>query len=56
MLNYAKELGFSNLIHYPCGNEKDLLYLEYLATYRYGVENEYYPDWIILLNVRQLFK
>jgi hypothetical protein len=56
MLAYAKELGFSNLIHYPCGNEKDLLYLEYLATYRYGVENEYYPDWIILLNVRQLFK
>lgn len=56
MLSYAKELGFTNLIHYPCGNEKDLLYLEYLATYRYGVEHEYYPDWIILLNVRQLFK
>lgn len=56
MLAYAQELGFTNLIHYPCGNEKDLLYLEYLATYRYGVEHEYYPDWIILLNVRQLFK
>ena len=56
MLSYAKDLGFTNLIHYPCGNEKDLLYLEYLATYRYGVEHEYYPDWIILLNVRQLFK
>lgn len=56
MLTYAQELGFTNLIHYPCGNEKDLLYLEYLATYRYGVEHEYYPDWIILLNVRQLFK
>lgn len=56
MLNYAEKLGFKNLIHYPCGNDKDLLYLEYLATYRYGVENDYYPDWIILLNVRQLFK
>ena len=56
MLKYAKALGFTNIIHYPCGNEKDLLYLEYLATYRYGIENEYYPDWIILLNVGQLFK
>lgn len=56
MLDYAEALGFTHLIHYPCGNEKDLLYLEYLATYRYGVEHDYHPDWIILLNVNQLFK
>lgn len=56
MLEYAEALGFTNTIYYPCGNAKDLLYLEYLATYRYGVENSYYPDWIILLNVGQLFK
>lgn len=56
MLEYAEALGFTNTIYYPCGNQKDLLYLEYLATYRYGVENNYYPDWIILLNVNQLFK
>jgi hypothetical protein len=56
MLDWAKALGFIHLIHYPCGSKKDLLYLEYLATYRYGVEHDYYPDWIILLNVGQLFK
>lgn len=56
MLDWASELGFKHIIYYPCGNEKDLLYLEYLATYRYGVENEYYPDWIILLNINQIFK
>lgn len=56
VLRYAEELGFSNLIYYPCGSKKDLKYLEYLATYRYGVENNYHPDWIILLNVNQLFK
>ena len=31
MLDYAKELGFTNTILYTCGNEKDLLYLEYLS-------------------------
>ena len=56
MLTYAKELGFLNTIHYACGSEKDLKYLEYLATYRYGVEKNYKPDWIILLNVNQIFK
>lgn len=56
MLDYAKELGFTNTILYTCGNEKDLLYLEYLATYRYGVEHNFYPDWIILVNVKQIFK
>lgn len=56
MLKFAKELGFINTIHYPCGNDKDLLYLEYLATYRFGVENDYHPDWIILMNVNQIFK
>jgi len=56
VLSYAQELGFINTIYYPCGSNKDLKYLEYLATYRYGVENNYHPDWIILLNVNQLFK
>jgi len=55
MLDYAKKLGFLNTIHYPCGTDKDIKYLEYMATYRYGVENNYKPDWIILLNVGQLF-
>ena len=56
ILDYAKKLGFINIIHYPCGSKKDLKYLEYLATYRYGVENNYHPDWIILLNINQLFR
>lgn len=55
ILEYAKQLGFTNTIFYPCGSHKDLKYLEYLATYRYGVEHNYYPDWIILLNINQLF-
>ena len=58
ILNYSVKLGFNsnNIIYYPCGSQKDLKYLEYLATYRYGVEKNYHPDWIILLNVNQLFK
>ena len=56
ILEYAKKLGFINIIHYPCGSKKDLKYLEYLATYRYGVENNYHPDWIILLNINQAFQ
>ena len=56
LLNFAKELGFTNTIHYPCGSKKDYKYLEYLATYRYGVENNYHPDWIIMLNINQLFR
>ena len=56
LLEYANSLGFINLIHYPCGSEKDVKYLEYFATYRYSVEHEYYPDWIILLNINQIFK
>jgi hypothetical protein len=55
ILNYAIDLGFTNAIHYPCGSKKDLKYLEYLATYRYAVEHDYHPDWIILLNINQLF-
>ena len=39
MIAYAKKLGFLNTIHYACGSDKDLKYLEYLATYRYAVEN-----------------
>lgn len=56
MLDYALELGFIHIIHYPCGSQKDIKYLEYLATYRFSVENDYKPDWIILLNINQLFK
>lgn len=56
MISFAKELGFINTIYYACGSDKDLKYLEYLATYRYAVEHNYKPDWIILLNVNQIFK
>lgn len=56
MLEYAKELGFVNTILYKCKDEHDLLYLEYLATHKYGIENNFYPDWIILLNIKQIFK
>ena len=58
MLDYAAALGFKkeNNIYYPCGNEKDIDYLEYRAIYRYGVEHNYHPDWIILLNISQIFK
>lgn len=56
ILDFAENLGFTNLIYYPCGSQKDLKYLEYLATYRYGVENNYHPDWIIILNINQLFR
>ena len=56
ILDFAKDLGFTNLIHYPCGSKKDYKYLEYLATYRYGVEHDYHPDWFIILNINQLFR
>ena len=56
LIEYAKKMGFKKFIHYPCGSIKDIKYLEYLATYRYGVENNYHPDWIIILNVNQIFK
>jgi len=56
MLNYALKIGFKFTIHYPCGSKKDIKYLEYLATYRFAVDNDYRPDWIILLNINQLFK
>lgn len=56
MLNYALKIGFKHIIHYPCGSKKDLKYLEYFATYRFAVDNDYRPDWIILLNINQLFK
>lgn len=56
MLEYAKEMGFINVIYHPCKDDKEVRYLEYLATHKYAVDNNYYPDWIILLNVNQLFK
>lgn len=56
ILDFAKNLGFTNLIYYPCGSKKDYKYLEYLATYRYGVEHDYHPDWFIILNINQLFR
>ena len=55
ILNYAVELGFKHIIYYPCGCQKDLKYLEYMATYRFAVETNYHPDWILLLNINQLF-
>lgn len=56
ILDFAKDLGFTNLIYYPCGSQKDYKYLEYLAIYRFGVENNYHPDWFIILNINQLFR
>lgn len=56
MLEYAKSLGFINTIYYQCTTEKEVKYLEYLATHKFAVENNYYPDWIIILNINQLFK
>lgn len=56
LIEYAKELGFVNHIYYPCESQKDLLYLEFFAIYRYGVENNYHPDWFIILSPMQIFK
>ena len=55
MLQYALELGFKNVIHYPCNSDLDIKYLEYLGTYKYSRENNYVPDWFILININQLF-
>lgn len=58
ILDYAAALGFKkeNNIYYRCVSEKELDYLEYCAIYHYGVEHNYHPDWIILLNINQIFK
>ena len=49
--NFFKNKNINNI------KENDVVkYLEYLATYRYGVEHNYHPDWIILLNINQLIK
>ena len=56
MIDYAKDLGFSNLILHKCKSVQEIMFLEYLATYTYGKENDYYPDWIIILNINQLFR
>lgn len=56
LLDYALKLGFTKTIHYECKNSNDIKYLEYLATYTYGKENNYYPDWIIILNINQIFR
>lgn len=58
MLEFAINLGFNegNMIHYECKTDLDIMYLEYLATYKFAIDNSYYPDWIIILNVSQLFK
>lgn len=55
LLDFAIKLGFKKTIHYECKSERDIAYLEYLATYTYGKENNYYPDWIIILNINQIF-
>lgn len=56
MLDYATKLGFINTIHHPCKDNQEIKYLEYIATYNYALNNDYYPDWIILLNINQIFK
>lgn len=56
LLDYAKELGFLKFIYYPCKNDYDITYLEYLATFKFGNDNNYWPDWIIILNATQLFR
>lgn len=56
MLKYAIDMGFKKTIYYPCKSDKEVKYLEYLATHKYAIDNNYYPDWIILLNINQLFK
>lgn len=56
ILDFAKDLGFKKCIYCPCESTKDLKYLEYIATYKYFKEHNYMPDWIIILNIKQLFK
>ena len=56
LLDYSLKLGFKNTIHYECSNEEELYYLEYKAIYKFAIENNYWPDWFILLNPNQLFK
>lgn len=56
LLGFAKNLGFNNIIYYECKTKKDLLYLEYFAMYKYGIDNNFHPDWVIILNSKQIFK
>lgn len=56
LLDYSLRLGFTKTIHYECKNDNDIKYLEYLATYNYGITHNYYPDWIIILNISQIFR
>lgn len=55
MIDYAIKLGFIKTIHYPCNTDKEVRYIEYLATYNYGKLNNYWPDWIIVLSIDALF-
>ena len=56
MLNYAKTLGFKNVILQECNNEYDISYLDYIGIYNFYLKTGYKPDWFILLAVGQLFK
>ena len=56
MITYAEDLGFKHTIYHECHSKKDILFLEYLATHQFSIKNNYYPDWIIILNINQLFK
>jgi CMP-N-acetylneuraminic acid synthetase len=56
MLNYAKELGFINIIYQECKTENDVNYLDYIGIYNFYRKTGYKPDWMILLSVGQLFK
>lgn len=56
MLEYAKELGFINVIYQKCENKTDIIYLDYIGIYNFYKQTGYKPDWMILLAVGQLFK
>lgn len=56
MLDYAKELGFINVIYQKCENKTDIIYLDYIGIYNFYKQTGYKPDWMILLAVGQLFK
>lgn len=56
MLEYAKKLGFLNLIYQECKTEYDITYLDYIGIYNFYKKTGYKPDWFILMAIGQLFK
>lgn len=55
ILDYAKELGFNNIIYQECKNKVELLYLDYIGIYNYYKLTGYKPDWILVVPSIQLF-